>query len=335
MAEVRDDRAAAGHTEAAHRNTSSRVATPSGEPSEPTTSERVTALGDEDRERIAQARVRRQPREAVLASRRRELELAERPQRERLERPVAADEVRHELVHRMLEDLHRRVVLREPAALAQDRDAVADLDRLVDVVRDEDHRLAQLLLQAEELVLQPSAHDRVDRAERLVHQHQRRVGGERTRKADALALTAGELRGEALRVGRIEADEVEQLGGARLDPRARPAEQPRNRADVPLDRHVREEPDLLDDVADRAAQLGQVVVADRPAVDADVAARELDQPVDELERRRLAAARRPDEDADVSRRHGEREMVDRRALPARVDLRGLVEDELGRRGRHG
>src|SRR4051794_41907607 len=71
----------------------------------------------------------------------------------------------------MLEDLLRRVVLGELSALAQDRDAVADLDRLVDVVRDEDDRLANLLLKAKELVLQPRSHDRVDRAERLVHQH--------------------------------------------------------------------------------------------------------------------------------------------------------------------
>ena len=47
-----------------------------------------------------------------------------------------------------------RVVLGEHAALAQDRDPVADLDRLVDVVRDEDDRLAHLALEAQELVLQ-------------------------------------------------------------------------------------------------------------------------------------------------------------------------------------
>ena len=50
-------------------------------------------------------------------------------------------------------------------------------------------------LQAQELVLQALAVDRVDRAERLVHEHQRRVGGERAGDADALALAAGELRG--------------------------------------------------------------------------------------------------------------------------------------------
>src|SRR3954469_5463521 len=90
------------------------------------------------------------------------------------------------------------------------------------------------------------------------------VGAERAREADALALTTGKLRGEPLRVGRIEPDELEQLRGARLDPRAWPAEQLRHRADVRLHRHVREEAHLLDDVADRAAQLCHVVVADLP-----------------------------------------------------------------------
>ena len=109
-------------------------------------------------------------------------------------------------------------VLREHAALLQDRDPVAHLDRLVDVVGDEDDRLAQLGLQAQELVLQALAVDRVDRAERLVHEHQRRVGGERAGDADALALAAGELRRVARRGSRaVEADELEQLvdAGAR------------------------------------------------------------------------------------------------------------------------
>ncbi len=259
-AEVRDDRAA-GLAEAGHFSRSSRFTTPSGDPSAPTTRSASRRSAMRSGERVPQARVRGQARQSVLR-RRRELELAERLQRERLERPVAADEVRHELVHRVLEDLLRRVVLGEPAALAEDRDPVADLDRLVDVVRDEDDGLAQLLLKPEELVLQPRAHDRVDRAERLVHQHQGRIGGERSCEPDALALTAGELRGEALRVRRVEPDKVEQLGGALLDPRARSAEQLGHRADVRLHRHVREEADLLDDVADRAAELGEVVVAD-------------------------------------------------------------------------
>ena len=108
------------------------------------------------------------------------------------------------------QQLRRRRVLGQHAALLEHRDAVAQLDRLVDVVGDEDDRLADALLQAQELVLQALAVDRVDGAERLVHEHQRRVGGQGARHAHALALAAGELRGVAVaRLGRVEADELD------------------------------------------------------------------------------------------------------------------------------
>ena len=153
-----------------------------------------------------------------------------------------------------------------------------------------------------ELLLQARARDRVERAERLVHQHHRRVGRERAREADALALAAGELRGVALAVVALgQADEVEQLvDRARGSRCLRPAEQARHGGDVVRDRHVREEPDLLDHVADPAPELGLVELADAAAVDPDVALGEVDEPVDELHRRRLAAARRADEAADLA-----------------------------------
>ncbi len=50
--------------------------------------------------------------------------------------------------------------LGEHAAGLEDRDAVAELERLVDVVGDEDDGLAQLALQAAELLLQAGARDR-------------------------------------------------------------------------------------------------------------------------------------------------------------------------------
>ena len=74
-----------------------------------------------------------------------QLELVEPGQREALEATVGADEAGDVVVGRVREQLLRRVVLGEDAALAEDRDPVADEDRLVDVVRDEDDRLPQLL----------------------------------------------------------------------------------------------------------------------------------------------------------------------------------------------
>ena len=67
-------------------------------------------------------------------------------------------------------------------------------------------------LQPQELLLQPVAHDRVDGAERLVHQQHQRVGGQRAGHADPLPLAAGELVRVALGVAcRVEPDQLEQL----------------------------------------------------------------------------------------------------------------------------
>ena len=197
---------------------------------------------------------------------------------------------------------------------------------------DEDDGLADLGLQAQELVLQALAVDRVDRAERLVHEHQRRVGGERAGHADALALAARELGGIAVAQRAFEPDEVEQGVDALGDPRARPAEQARHRRDVLADRLVREQPDLLDDVADLAPQLGGIAVADRPAAEQDVAVGDVDHPVDHPHRSGLAAPRRADEHADVARGHGQRQVVDRIAVGAGVTLDGGAELELRRLG---
>ena len=75
--------------------------------------------------------------------------------------------------------------------------------------------MASSLLEAQELVLEALADDRVDGAERLVHEHHRRVGGERAGHADALALAARQLARVAIAVARrIEADQRQQLVGA-------------------------------------------------------------------------------------------------------------------------
>ena len=55
--------------------------------------------------------------------------------------------------------------------------------------------LRTVLLQAQELRLQPLADHRVDGGERLVHEQHRRVGGQRPGDAGPLALPAGELGG--------------------------------------------------------------------------------------------------------------------------------------------
>ena len=159
--------------------------------------------------------------------------------------------------------------------------------------------LRTLGLQPQELRLQPVADDRVDGAERLVHQQHRRVGGQRPGHADALPLAAGELGGVAVAVdGGVEADR----GRAARRPasRMRLRSQPSSRGTVPtFVAHglVREEADVLDDVADPAAQLVGVDAGDVLAAEQDPAGGRLDEPVDHLHRRRLAAARGADQHA--------------------------------------
>ena len=107
-----------------------------------------------------------------------------------------------------------------------DRDEVAHLDRLVDVVGDEQDRLGEVLLEAQELVLEPFADDRIDGPEGLVHQHDRRVGREGLGHADALALAATQLRRVAVAVlPGLEPDEREELIGPLSLAVLRPADQ--------------------------------------------------------------------------------------------------------------
>ena len=103
------------------------------------------------------------------------------------------------------QQLRRGVELLQHAAGVQHRDLVAELDRLVDVVRDEQDRLAQLGLQAQQFGLQVLAHHGVHGAEGLVHQQYRWIGGQRAGDADALLLASGELERVALGVGLLAA----------------------------------------------------------------------------------------------------------------------------------
>ena len=92
-----------------------------------------------------------------------------------------------------------------------DGDPVAQLDGLVDVVGDHDDRLAQLALQSEEELMQLAANDRIHRRERLIHEHDQRVGRERPCYAHPLLLPAGQLDGIAVRELPLQTDAVEQL----------------------------------------------------------------------------------------------------------------------------
>ena len=98
---------------------------------------------------------------------------------------------------RALVQLARRARLLDPALVHHD-DLLGDLHRLLLVVRDEDRRHVDLVVQAAQPLAQLAAHLRVERAERLVEQQHLRLHGERAGERHALQLAARELRGVAL-----------------------------------------------------------------------------------------------------------------------------------------
>ncbi|MNS94377.1 hypothetical protein D3C72_1285920 [compost metagenome] len=236
-----------------------------------------------------------------------------------------ADEGLYELIGRVCQQRVGVVELHQLAA-AEHRHLVGQLDRFVDIVRDHDHGLAELALHLQELVLDALAVDRVDRTEGLVHQQHRRIGRQRADHADALLLPARQLaRVAAEHQAGIELHHRHQLARALAALLLVPAEQARHHHDVLFDGHVREQADLLDHIADLAAQGHAVDAAGVLALDAHGARGRLDQPVDHLQRGGLAAARRAEEDADLAARHRQRHGVDGTHLGAVFLLEGLGE----------
>ena len=111
-----------------------------------------------------------------------------------------------------------------------------------------------------ELAVELAARDRIERAEGLVHQQNRRIGGERPRDADALALAARQLFRAPCRVTRRPAGRPAPAvrRHAFADPLLVPAEQTRHDGDVVAHRQVRKETDFLKDVADVPAEIERV-----------------------------------------------------------------------------
>ena len=241
-------------------------------------------------------------------------------QGEALERAVGADEVFDEVVGGLHQQFGRGRELGDLAALLHHGDPIAHLDRLVDVVGHEEDGLLDVGLEPEELVLEAPAADRVDRAERLVHQHHRRIDGQRPGDADPLLLASGQLARIAVGELGVEADQVEQFRDPFVDPALVPFQKFGDGRDVLADGAVGEEPDLLDHVADLPPEDGGVAVLDGAVADEDVALGHLDGAVDHAHGGRLAAAGRPDQHADLAGRDLEVEVVDRVAVSPRISL---------------
>ena len=101
-------------------------------------------------------------------------------------------------------------------AVGHEENLVGEIDRLIHVVGDHERGLPGLQTNAPHLVLQRAARQRVERRERLVHQHDLRRDRESARDADALLHAARQFRRPlVLRAG--QPDEIDELLRVRLD----------------------------------------------------------------------------------------------------------------------
>src|SRR6185295_16684560 len=122
---------------------------------------------------------------------------------------------------------------RDKAPLVNHPNAIGERERFAHVVRDDDHRLAQSILDAVKLTVQLGAGQRIERAERLVHQQDRRVDAKRPRDADPLTLSARQLVRPARReVLRRQTHELEQFVHPRSHAIGRPRFEPRHHCHV-------------------------------------------------------------------------------------------------------
>ena len=174
------------------------------------------------------------------------------------------------------------------------------------------------------------ARDGVDRAKGFVEEHELGRGGEGAHEAHALLLTTGELGGVTVaEVTRLQVHELEQLIHAGVDAVAVPFEYLGHAGDVVGDGHVREQPGLLDHVPDPATQLDGVDLRDVPSVHHDGAGIRVMQAVDELDERRLSAARCAEHAHELAGLDGEAHVVEGRRRRAGKTLRDVNEFDCG------
>src|SRR5688572_6733877 len=181
----------------------------------------------------------------------------------------------------------------------EERDLVGEVRRLLDAVGDEDHRLLVVAQEIEQVLLELAPRLLVDRGERLVHQDDVGVHGQRAGEADALAHAAGELRRGAV-LEALEADlgDVAARGFFSLFS----FNTPKFEAEGDVAKHVG--PRQQREVLEHERALGSRPIHNL-AVDENLAAVARDQAGDDLEQSGLAAAARAEQGGELAFRKRE------------------------------
>jgi hypothetical protein len=170
--------------------------------------------------------------------------------------------------------------------------------------RGEPKLVVQLAAGAAQLI----ARHRIERAERLVHQQEIALSRQRARNADALLLAAGKLRRQSIRIMRGQADPFER--GSHID-RRRTGNAAGNQ-DILGHVHMREQADILEDIADRPPQPDRILIDDAAAFDQDPPLVRRVEAVDHPQQGRLAGSRCADQRHEAAGCNRQRQGIDGR-----------------------
>src|SRR5262245_23926199 len=208
--------------------------------------------------------------------------------------------------------------------------AGAEKHRLGDAVGDEDDGLLRLLPDAQQLKVHLLARERVERAERLVHQDELGIVNERARDRRALLHAAGELVGVSVFLA-LEAHEREEVAGASAACGHGQTEDFGGQQHVVDHAPPFEQQRRLKHHADVARGIERL----RRRADLELAGVERVEACEKLEQRGLAAAGGPDQRHELARLHVERRLGDGEKIrsPRAVDL--LHGGEVDERFAHG
>ena len=165
----------------------------------------------------------------------------------------------------------RRGASNDAAGFEQD-DAGGEEKSFAEIVSDEHDGFAEASGEGAEFALKFGASNGIERAKGLVHQENRRIGGEGAGDSDALTLTAGEFARAAMgEFAWVKPDKLEHFINASGDAGRLPLFQSGNESDILRDSEVGEEASVLDDVTDASAEEDGVPFGGRPALDKDLA----------------------------------------------------------------
>ena len=235
----------------------------------------------------------------------------------------AAHKTAHVVVGGVAQNIVGRAHLHH-LAVFHDGNAVTNAHGLVQVVRDEHDGAALDLLQAHQLALHLGADDGVECRERLVHQQNRRVGGQRPRQPHALLHATREFIGVA-GAPASQAHLLQRQCGLALALGALHARQLQAKGGVVQHRHVRHQRKRLEHHADVLApqrpHVGVRELVDVHIVHQNAPGGGLDQAVEHAHQRRFARARQAHDDKNLARANGEAGIEHANRVPrARQDV---------------